>query len=202
MHRPIEDWEIIVVDDGSSDNTADVLAPYQLQLKDKLRVIRKTNGGPSAARNAGIRISNGDIIALLDADDVWLPRRLARSVEELDRDLEVGSCMRVARVRFCKALLLMNPFQTANTLAGRIAPFILPLQLRTWCRRRIVPLPEMCYEKEPEAIHLTRAFKATKDRDLWFRIAQRSKVAYIDEILARMLEVRQTSDEQGVTTEW
>src|ERR1700760_1597013 len=66
--------EIIVVDDGSSDATASRAAEYPV------RVIRQSNAGPGAARTTGIRASSGEWIALLDADDCWLPSKLERQL--------------------------------------------------------------------------------------------------------------------------
>src|SRR5437016_10401011 len=64
--------EIIVVDDGSTDDTREQLAPYS----ERVCYIHQENGGLSAARNTGIRAAKGEWIALLDADDVWHPRKL------------------------------------------------------------------------------------------------------------------------------
>lgn len=78
--------EIIVVDDGSTDDSAQVAARYG----DRIRYIRQDNQGPSGARNTGIRNSRGRFIAFLDADDRWLPGKLARQVPLLEADISVG----------------------------------------------------------------------------------------------------------------
>ena len=67
------EWELIVVDDGSTDDTLGRLQRYD---DPRIRVLRRDNGGVSAARNHGIRESRGDMIALLDSDDEWLPEKL------------------------------------------------------------------------------------------------------------------------------
>jgi glycosyltransferase involved in cell wall biosynthesis len=64
--------EIIVVDDGSTDGTPDVLRGFATQV----RVISQQNGGPASAVNAGIAASSGDTLAFLDGDDLWLPEKL------------------------------------------------------------------------------------------------------------------------------
>ncbi|HZC45776.1 MAG TPA: glycosyltransferase [Candidatus Acidoferrum sp.] len=76
------DYEIVVVNDGSTDDTASVLASYG----EKIRVVSQANRGLSGARNAGIAVSRGEYVALLDDDDQWLPERLARCVQVLDAD--------------------------------------------------------------------------------------------------------------------
>src|SRR5215475_10236165 len=68
--------EIIVVDDGSVDDTAMVASRYPSPV----RVLRKANGGPGAARNFAARIATCEWLAMLDADDSWLPEKLERQI--------------------------------------------------------------------------------------------------------------------------
>jgi glycosyltransferase involved in cell wall biosynthesis len=71
------DIEIIIVNDGSSDSSPELAAQYKDEHKElHIRIIDKTNGGVASARNAGIKAADGEFIALLDADDEWLPNKL------------------------------------------------------------------------------------------------------------------------------
>jgi glycosyltransferase involved in cell wall biosynthesis len=82
--RPPE--EIVVVDDGSPDDLAAALRSYG----DRVRLIRKANGGAGSARNFGIARSRGDLIAFLDADDYWEPCKLERQLAILESEPRVG----------------------------------------------------------------------------------------------------------------
>lgn len=86
--------EILVVNDGSTDDTPEALKTYG----DAIRVIDKPNGGLSSARNRGIDEASGRYIAFLDADDRWLPEKLARQVEVMESDTRIGFCSTVAQV--------------------------------------------------------------------------------------------------------
>src|SRR2546429_6094216 len=77
LNQTYKNIEIIVVDDGSTDHTQEVLERYA----DRVRNIRTTNGGQAQAFNVGIPLARGELLMLLDADDAWLPGKVERMVE-------------------------------------------------------------------------------------------------------------------------
>ncbi|HEY3724967.1 MAG TPA: glycosyltransferase [Acidimicrobiia bacterium] len=78
--------EVVVVNDGSTDGTAAAIAPY----RDRIVYVDQANRGLAGARNAAIEAASGSVLALLDADDLWLPDRLERCVSLLERETDVG----------------------------------------------------------------------------------------------------------------
>ena len=83
-------WELILIDDGSTDNTAGVIRPFLEDVRIQLHV--QENQGVSATRNKGIALAKGDFIAFLDSDDVWLPEKLHRQLEIFQKFSDVGVC--------------------------------------------------------------------------------------------------------------
>src|SRR4029453_16956542 len=68
------DWELIVVDDGSTDDTRELVERHRLRLGQPVRYLYQLNQGPHAARNTGLAHAHGDYIAFFDSDDLWLPQ--------------------------------------------------------------------------------------------------------------------------------
>ena len=83
---PMEDVEIVVVDDGSTDRTPEIVRCFE----PRVRLLRKSNGGQASAFNVGIPECHGEIIAFLDGDDWWAPEKLRRVVGTMERDPGVG----------------------------------------------------------------------------------------------------------------
>lgn len=82
------DWELIVVDDGSTDESRQVIESYLTDRRIRFRPVEHL--GQAGAKNAGLEWCRGPLIAFLDADDVWHPEKLARQVERFDRDPSLG----------------------------------------------------------------------------------------------------------------
>lgn len=179
MAQTFPDWRILLVDDGSRDNTAEIIAPYQQRLGDKLKYIHQENAGLPAARNTAIRHSTADFLALLDADDVWLPQRLELSLEKFKDRPDVGLVYGF-NARIDPAGKVIDTFAKRNRHAeGWVAPYIYMRTLDLNC-------PTVTFRRSSvEEVGLfDETMRATEDRDLWVRIALRYKVALVPEVIA------------------
>jgi glycosyltransferase involved in cell wall biosynthesis len=174
-------WELIVVDDGSTDETRELVGSYSQSLGEKLKYVYQSNRGLPAARNTGIRNATGDLIALLDADDIWLPNRLDRSVAVMDGNPEVG----LVHGRFEKVdvqgipIPHLRPTFPLKILSGNISDHIYTRGVNLGC-------PTITFRKAcvDQVGWFDETMRATEDRDLWFRIARSYRVAFIDEVIA------------------
>lgn len=164
--------EIIVVDDGSTDDTEALMKKWPGIVR-----LKQDNQGVSAARNLGIRQASGDWIALLDSDDEWLPSKLEKQRLAINNNPE-------ARLCHCDELWIrngkrVNPMKKHAKAGGNIYLNCLPL-----CA--ISPSAALIHTKLFETVGLfdTR-LPACEDYDFWLRVCASHPVLYIDEPLLK-----------------
>ena len=166
--------ELIVVNDGSTDDTRGVLASYG----NAIRVINQENRGMSAARNAGIRAARGALVGFLDADDCWLPEKLARQVELLQRRPEIGFCSTSARIENPGGEFL-NLWQCRNAGTDVLqALFAENAAIAGGCSAVVVRKALL-----DQVGLFDERLRGFEDPDLWIRLAAVTGYACIDEAL-------------------
>lgn len=170
--QTVQDYELVIVDDGSTDATREALSPY----KDKLRYIWKENGGEASARNRGIREARAPLIAFLDSDDLWEPTFIEATVGHFERNHHLAlvgtGCVRIAdgvsQARIREPVLQGDLFST--------------LFMRNFITASAVVVKRACLD----SVGLfNESLDQATDYDLWLRIAKRHPIALLNRPLCR-----------------
>jgi glycosyltransferase involved in cell wall biosynthesis len=168
LSQEYPEYELIVVSDGSTDDTAEILADYG----DRIAVIRQENRGVSAARNRGVREAAGSLIAFLDSDDLWLPGKLETQAAFFQARPDALICQ--TEETWVRNGRRVNPKNRHKKPSGDI----------------FLPSLELCLVS-PSAVMMRRelfevmggfdeSLPACEDYDLWLRIGCRYPVYLID----------------------
>lgn len=166
------DLEIIVVDDGSTDETPRVMEEL---AGDDLRYLRQPNAGAAAARNLGIRESNGEWIAFLDADDFWMPDKLAIQMGELQKHPTASFSYADVRERFVdgtESNLECEPVRKS---------LILKLLTGNAFSTPTVIVRRQCFQ---EVGLFDEKLRTGEDWDMWLRLAAHFECIYVARPLA------------------
>lgn len=171
--------EVIVVNDGSTDNTDAVLRPYG----DRIRVIYQQHNGLSAARNAGIQEARGEVVAFLDSDDRWLPQKVEKQIVLLESDSGIGlvgcgSYLINEEEGILKTYLAHIPVRQSDFLKEMSVRNILSggasgAVVRKDCFSRIGVFDE--------------ALTSSEDWDMWLRLGWVYKIVIAEEPLTRVM---------------
>jgi teichuronic acid biosynthesis glycosyltransferase TuaG len=187
------DWEIVVCDDCSTDQTAELVRGFG----DRLTLVRtESNSGPAVARNLAIRHASGELLALLDADDYWLPAYLERQVSLYDSgDARYGDIGIVA----CNASLLQDGSLRPHTYMER---FHFPREVTLRRLLRANPFVSVLTPRRvvDEAGGFCPEMSRAQDYDLWIRILEAGyRVVATREVLAvRRVRSQSWSSDVGV----
>ena len=171
LAQEFRDFELIVVDDGSADDTPLLLESYG----DAIRVLRRGNRGVSAARNAGIAAARGGLIAFLDSDDLWLAGKLSRQVEFFTSHPEALICQ--TEELWVRNGRRVNPGKRHRKRGGMIFEPSLDLCL-------VSPSAVMVRQGLFERVGIfDESLPACEDYDLWLRVSCRIPVHLIETAL-------------------
>jgi glycosyltransferase involved in cell wall biosynthesis len=180
LSQTFKEFEILVIDDGSTDNTKEVLEAYG----DKIRYLPKKNGGVSSARNFGIENAKGKYIAFLDADDVWMPEKLEKQVDLMEANREIGLCY--AATQKVDAELNYLSSIPANTYKDYTESLLLNLNIvagscsSAMARREILEQTDGFDSK----------FTTYADWEFWLRLSLLTKFAPVTEELVKYRVVK------------
>jgi glycosyltransferase involved in cell wall biosynthesis len=174
LAQTVSDFEIVIIDDGSTDDTPRVMREFQGELR--IRYFRTDGLGQSRAKNLGIMHARGELLAFLDGDDEWLPTKLEQQLSLFDHP-NVG-------VVYSRRILMnengidqpttQTPLMTGNIYEELLARNCICFS-SVIIRRNVFETVGMFNPKQALAI----------DYDLWLRIAKHYEFAYADEPLVR-----------------
>lgn len=166
--------ELIVVDDGSTDNSPQILQQYG----DRIRVIFQKNSGPAAARNTGMRAAKGDFIAFNDSDDIWLEGKLTAQIILLLSAPEIGLCYTGWIVWDQQRPLLQVLAEQPDISAQQIVP-----DRSGWLYLKLLAVSYIhtttaVIRKEviQHVGYFNEAYRIGEDHDYWLRISQYCQV--------------------------
>lgn len=171
LKQTYRDWELIVVDDGSTDGTGDDL---RARFDARVRLVAQPRRGVAAARNLGVHSARGAYIAFLDSDDFWLPRKLERQIDFMQ---ETAAEISQTEEIWIRNGIRVNPKKKHRKPSGDVFRASL----------------ELCLVS-PSAVLLTRdlfdragafdeSFPVCEDYDLWLRIARHHPIDLLSEPL-------------------
>jgi glycosyltransferase involved in cell wall biosynthesis len=184
LDQTFRDFEIIVVDGASIDNTREVVAEFG---DERITYIReKKDRGASASRNTGIKRSKGEFIAFLDDDDLWMPRKLEKQLNLINKNSDIG-------VVYTASWMINNSGARAHTgyyffpLRGNIFSNVLEKNYIGNCSRMLVR--KECFDRVGV---FDEKLPAGEDWDMWIRLSKYYQFDYVNEplVLYRIHEKR------------
>lgn len=175
LDQTFRDFELIVVDDGSIDGTATLVAEFDDQ---RVRYHHQPHRGISAALNAGIRAARGQYVARLDSDDRWLPEMLATLVPVLDGDSEVGVAYAKGQAMDSSGRLLAH----TQGLPQRFPGESLRTEVYDDCTCNVALVARSaCFDRVG---FYDEALIANEDWDMWLRVARHYRFVFVDKVVA------------------
>lgn len=185
LGQDYQNIELIVVDDGSKDGTPELAE----QFGNRVKILRQKNAGPAAARNRGIAAASGELIAFLDADDVWLPGKVTLQVRYLLANPDVGVVYGIFLRWYAQpdGTFLAPP---PSTISNAADPFALVAEHSGWVYRVLLLgsvlhiITAMIRRSVVEQVgNLDESLPTGEDYDFWLRVSQQFRADKLDRTL-------------------
>ncbi len=175
LAQGMRDYEIIIIDDGSTDNTREVIDKFNAKIK----YIYQKQKGAAAARNRGIRNSRGDYIAFLDADDIWLPQKIRLQMQYFNNNPEISIIYTDAQVFDERGLIWHSANRHMRMYSGKI---YYKLFLENFIHTSSVILKRACLERVGL---FDESLGPCEDYEFWLRLARDYEFAFINKPLVK-----------------
>ena len=186
LNQTYQDFELILVDDGSTDGTKEFAAG----LSDDLKYIYQENAGPSAARNRGIRESHGEYVTFLDSDDLWLEKKLQVEIDFLKANPKAMVCY--TDEIWIRRGVRVNPKNKHRKYSGWIFEQCLPLCI-------VSPSSVLMRREFFESVGcFDETLPACEDYDLWLRASLKFSFHFIPQKLI----MKRGGHEDQLSTQW
>ena len=165
--------EIIVIDDGSTDGTSNILKPYI----HKIKYIKKENGGASSARNKGIVNSNGDYVAFLDADDLWRKNKIEKQMAIFKEFPDVGLVYCDSSTFDKEGVIHSSLSEIVETPTGNVLEAMI---VHNFLNNSSIVVKRVCFDI---AGLWNENLINGNDYDMWLRVASHYNFWFVDQVL-------------------
>ncbi|MCO5084588.1 MAG: glycosyltransferase [Rhizobiaceae bacterium] len=175
LAQTFEDWELILVDDGSTDRTSELRREFASVLGARYRDLDSQRRGASGARNLGIEAARGEWIAFLDSDDVWIPEKLGLQLDALHASPEAGFCY-TDFFEFDDAYHILHPRHIIPAaMEGSIYPQLLEI------RHNLITCPSVMARRDLVIANggFDESMRVCEDIDLWTRLSRLAPVVAV-----------------------
>jgi glycosyltransferase involved in cell wall biosynthesis len=171
LNQTFPDFEIIVVDDGSKDDTKEVINSY---IDNRIKYIYKSNGGVSSARNVGLKNATGGFICFLDSDDFWPENFLQVMSDKLTANSEycAAYCM---RTRLFEDGSMQPSYQKEFFASGQITELLF--------QKTFIQTSTLCFKKNVlDGLYFDETLTNGEDVDMWLKVSIRTKFLFVPDI--------------------
>lgn len=175
LSQTYKNIEVIVIDDGSTDNTRERLLPFT----DKIKYVYKENGGACSARNVGVKLSAGEYIGFIDCDDLYLPEKVRKSVDYLEKNHDCGFVHTAAYFINKNGEVVSKYSHPQSRQRRRVYERLLN---RNFICNSTVIIRRECLDKVGM---FDESVFTPADWDMWLRLAREYCLGYIDEPLTK-----------------